>query len=287
MGTITTFEDGTLEIEDPVAVITIDRTDTMNAFTGRTLRELREAFAIAEQDRAVVGTVLTGAGDRAFSAGLDVSILRDAVVEGEAAVGEAADGWIGACPGDPAMAAMQRTFTWPLTIRKPVLAAVNGVCAGGAFVLAIACDLRFVSESARFTTSFAQRGLIAEHGVSWLLPRIVGPCHALDLLWSARSVDAVEARSVGLVNRVVAPNRLMDESRNYVIELGRLASPHSPMVSKCLVYMHLTAALGDAVDEADVLAGLALMRSDAAEGTLSYLQRRPPAFERLDLSGTE
>ncbi|ONH28709.1 enoyl-CoA hydratase-related protein [Pseudofrankia asymbiotica] len=277
------FEDVRLDIDDPVAVVTIDRPESMNAFRGRTLRELREAFSLAERDRRVVGIVLTGAGDRAFSAGLDVAVLH-AQVAGDGAAAEAADdGWRGPFPGSPAMADMRRMLTWPLAIRKPVIAAVNGVCAGGAFLLAAACDLRFAADTARFTTVYSRRGLIAEQGISWLLPRLVGPAHALDLLWSSRSVPAREALAIGLAQRVVEPGRLLDECREYVAELARVASPHSMMVSKQLVYQHLQQALGDAVDQTDILMRASFEGTDPAEGAMSFLERRDPRFERLDL----
>ncbi|MBL7497401.1 enoyl-CoA hydratase/isomerase family protein [Frankia sp. CNm7] len=276
------FEDVRLDIDDPVAVVTIDRPASMNAFRGQTLRELREAFSLAERDQRVVGIVLTGAGDRAFSAGLDVAVLH-AQVSGDGAAKPADDGFGGPFPGSPAMADMQRMLTWPLAIRKPVIAAVNGVCAGGAFLLAAACDLRFAADTARFTTVYSRRGLIAEQGVSWLLPRLVGPAHALDLLWSSRAVPAQEALAIGLAQRVVPPDRLLDECRAYIAELARVASPHSMMVSKQLVYQHLQRALGDAVDQTDALMRDALTRADPIEGAVSFLERRDPRFDRLDV----
>ncbi|MBL7492565.1 enoyl-CoA hydratase/isomerase family protein [Frankia sp. AgB1.9] len=279
------FEDVRLEIEDPVAVVTIDRPGSMNAFRGQTLRELREAFSLAEQDRRVVGIVLTGAGDRAFSAGLDVSVLQAQVSGGPDAARRPADegGWGGPFPGSPAMADMARMLTWPLAIRKPVIAAVNGVCAGGAFLLAAACDLRFAADTAGFTTVYSRRGLIAEQGVSWLLPRLIGPAHALDLLWTSRVVPAREALAIGLAQRVVPPEGLLDECRAYIAQLARVASPFSMMASKQLVYQHLQQALAEAVDQADALMHESFERADPVEGALSFFERRDPKFQRLDV----
>lgn len=281
------YRDITLDIHDPVATITINRPASYNAFTGRTLHELRDAFGVAERDRRVVGIVLTGAGERAFCAGVDAAMLHGAASENGASVRAEGDGWFGEFPGDPEMADMQRTFTWPLTIRKPVIAAINGVCAGGGFVLATACDLRFASTNARFDTVFAKRGLIAEQGVSWLLPRIVGHSRALDMLWSSRSVRAEEALSIGLVTRLVDPDRLHGECVSYIEELARTSSPYSIMVSKRLVYRHLNRDLGAAVDEADACITEAFRRPDALEGAVSLLGRRAPVFGRLDLDTTE
>ncbi|WP_063044279.1 enoyl-CoA hydratase-related protein [Nocardia pseudovaccinii] len=280
------YEDIVLRIDDPVAIVTINRPAQFNAFTGTTLHELRHAFGVAEQDRRVVGIILTGAGERAFCSGVDASMLRGALVDGADAVGPEGQGWFGTYPGDPQMADMQRTFTWPIAIRKPVIAAINGVCAGGGFVLATACDLRFASENARFNTVFAKRGLVAEHGVSWLLPRIVGHSRALDLLWSSRSIDAHEALAIGLATRVVKPTSLITECVSYLETLARHSSPHSLMVSKRLVYRHLTESLPKAVDAADLLTEEALRRPDAIEGTLSWLERRDPDFARLDLEAS-
>ncbi|EFC85314.1 enoyl-CoA hydratase-related protein [Parafrankia sp. EUN1f] len=277
------FEDVHLDIDDPVAVVTIDRPGAMNAFRGQTLRELHQAFTLAEHDRRVVGIVLTGAGDRAFSAGLDVSVLHTQVTSGGRATSPVDEGWSGPFPGSPAMADLQRMLTWPMAIRKPVIAAVNGVCAGGAFLLAAACDLRFAADTARFTTVYSRRGLIAEQGVSWLLPRLVGPAHALDLLWSSRVVPAPEALAIGLAQRVVPPERLLDECRVYITELARIASPHSMMVSKQLVYQHLQRDLGEAVDQTDRLMRESFRRPDPVEGATAFIERREPRFDRLDL----
>lgn len=277
------YADITLEINDPVATITLNRPTRYNSFTGQTLRELRDAFDVAERDQRVVGIVLTGSGERAFCAGVDMAMLHGAVVETAAVAGTEGDGWYGAFPGDPAMSDMQRTFTWPMTIRKPVIGAINGVCAGGGFILAIACDLRFASSNARFDTVFAKRGIVAEEGVSWLLPRIIGPSRALDLLWSSRSVAAEEAFAMGLVTRVVGPDQLLSECVSYIEELARDASPHSLMVSKRLVYQHLQQELGAAIDEANALTAESLRLPDAVEGAVSLIERRPPRFERLNL----
>jgi enoyl-CoA hydratase/carnithine racemase len=128
---------------------------------------------------------------------------------------------------------------------------------------------------------YSRRGLIAEQGISWLLPRLVGPAHALDLLWSSRTIPAQEAVAIGFAQRVVAPDRLLDECREYIAELARVASPHSMMVSKQLVYQHLHEALGDAVDQTDTLMRESFVRADPVEGAVSFLERRDPRFERL------
>ncbi|HEY8489721.1 MAG TPA: enoyl-CoA hydratase-related protein, partial [Dehalococcoidia bacterium] len=181
------------QVDDPVAVITLNRPERLNATTDRMIRELRHALAAAEADGRVVGIVITGAG-RGFCAGVDLAELRKIGAAGDVAAMQSAADVPAASPGDPTMGEdFARGLAYLLTVRKPVLAAVNGPCAGYGLSLALFCDLRFAAGGAVFTTAFAPLGLVAEHGQSWLLPRLVGPARALDLLWSARRVGAEEA----------------------------------------------------------------------------------------------
>jgi enoyl-CoA hydratase/carnithine racemase len=173
------------------------------------------------------------------------------------------------------------TWGYLLTIRKPLIAAVNGPCAGLSFVIALLCDLRFASERARFTTSFSQRGLIAEHGISWVLPRLIGTSRALDLLWSARKIDAAEAERLGVVDRVVAHEALLPEARSYIENLAESCSPTSLMVMKQQVYRHLILPLGEAMEESNRLMTESLARPDFKEGVGSFVEKRPPRFGRI------
>ena len=132
-----------------------------------------------------------------------------------------------------------------------------------------------------FTTSFAQRGLVAEHGVSWILPRLLGSARALDILWSSRKLDATEAERLGLVSRVVAPEQLLPEARSYLEHLAENCSPTSLMVMKQQVYRHMMQPLGDAMRETDKLIAESLKRPDFTEGVRSFVERRPPRFEKL------
>jgi enoyl-CoA hydratase/carnithine racemase len=257
------------EIEDPVAIVRLNRPEKLNAFTFAMIEEIRSAVHRAAADDRVVGIVITGNG-RAFSAGLDAGDLRRSTQEGSPPP---------ATP--PAPDELPALFSYILRISKPVIAAVNGVTAGGGFVLAMMCDLRFASENASFTTVFSKRGLIAEHGTSWLLPRIVGLSRALDLLWSSRRIDAVEALRIGLVDRVVAPpDRLIDEARGYVRDLAANISPRSIAVMKAQVYRHLSEAMAPAIHDADRLTQESLEHPDATEGAESLLEKRAPRFQR-------
>ena len=262
------YEDIGYEVADPVAVITLDRPAVLNAFTYSMLREIRDAVETAVADPAVVGIVITGAG-RGFCAGLDASVLSATTAGGSA--------------GRPAIDEheLPGLFSYFVQQPKPIIAAVNGVVAGGGFVLAAMCDLRFASTAASFTTVFSKRGLIAEHGLTWLLPRLVGTGAALDLLWSSRRFDADEAARLGFVQQVVAPDELLDAARGYVAELAANASPAAIADTKRLVYGHGGRELRAALVEADEATWAAIDRPDAAEGARSLVERRPPRFTRL------
>lgn len=272
------YEEILYQVEEPVATITFHRPERLNALTQRTVQELRHALAEAENDGRVVGIILTGSG-RGFSAGMDMQNLSRTADGGAR---PSAVEHLDASPGDPEMGPdFHVTFSYLLSIRKPLIAAVNGPCAGLGFSIALLCDLRFVSEKALFTTAYSQRGLIAEHGTSWILPRVIGPSRALDLLWSSRRFDGAEAERLGVANRVFSPDRLLPESRDYIQELARSVSPTSLRIMKQQVYRHLMLPLGDAMRDANQLMAESLGRSDFKEGVASFQERRPPHFQRL------
>lgn len=255
------------EVDDPVAVITLDRPDRLNALTHTMLAELREAVTAAATDRSVVGIVVTGAG-RGFCSGLDASVLAETT-----AVGSSSRQQSDEVPG---------LFTWLLEVPKPVIAAVNGVAAGGGFVLAVMSDIRIASSAASFTSIFSKRGLIAEHGTTWIVPRLVGAGAALDLLWSSRRIDAAEAYRIGLVQQVVAPDDLLAAARGYVVDLADNVSPASLADTKRLVYGHLGGVgYPAALREIDDVQYAALDRVDAKEGASALLEKRPPSFPRV------
>jgi enoyl-CoA hydratase/carnithine racemase len=256
------------EVEEPVATIQLDRERQLNAFTYAMIDEIRAAADRAAGDERVVGIVITGSG-RGFSAGMDMTEL-----------GETAGGAAGPSPS-PDPDDLPALFSHLLRVPKPVIAAVNGVAAGGGFVLAMMCDLRFASENASFTTSFSKRGLIAEHGTSWILPRLVGASRALDLLWSSRRIDAVEALRIGFVDRIVPQDRLLEESKAYVRELAASVSPRSLAIMKSQIYRHLSLPLDAACHDAERLMQEALGSPEAREGVDSFVERRPPRFPRL------
>ena len=271
------YEEIAYGVDEPVATITLNRPHALNAWTTRMGAEVKHALAAAEGDVRVVGIVLTGAG-RGFCAGADLNDLK-AITEGGRQAEPPAE--LASDPGDAAMASFRGSYTYIASIRKPVIAAINGPVAGMAVPIALACDLRFASQRASFTTSFSRRGLVAEWGVSWLLPRLVGTAHALDLLFSARRVDADEAARIGLVNRVVPHDDLLPSARAYVEDLAANCSPASMAIMKRQVWQHWTAALDAAEQEAVRLMLESFGRPDFKEGVVSFLQKRPPRFPRV------
>jgi enoyl-CoA hydratase/carnithine racemase len=272
------YEQIEYEVTDPVAVITLNRPDALNAWTSQMGAEVRHAVAQAEKDPVAVGIILTGAG-RGFCAGADLNMLAG-IGEGQG-MGEAS-GDLAADPGDASWGDdLRGEYTYLLSVPKPIIAAINGPVAGMGVPIALCCDLRFMATDAVLTTSFSQRGLIAEWGISWLLPRLIGSAAALDLLWSARKVDGVEAERLGVVNRALPRDEVLDAAKQYIAELAQRCSPTSIAIMKRQVYQQLHAGLGAAEREAQALMVESFSRPDFNEGVRSYMQKRPPDFKRL------
>jgi len=268
------------EVDGPSAVITLNRPKALNALTNNMMEELKHALASAESDESVVGIILTGEG-RGFSAGMDMNAL-----DSQASGGDLNDGVepknLDADPGDKAMGPdFQVAFTYIMSIRKPIIVALNGVCAGLGMSIALLCDMRFASENGRFVTAFSQRGLVAEHGQSWILPRLIGPARALDILWSSRRIDAAEAMEMGLVQRIFPQDELLDQTKAYIQDLADRAAPVSMMVMKQQIYRHLNMSLGEAMKETNKLMAESLVKDDFAEGVKSFMEKRPPQFSKV------
>jgi enoyl-CoA hydratase/carnithine racemase len=172
----------------------------------------------------------------------------------------------------------QQRYSYFPAVPKPVIAAVNGPAAGLGFIFACYCDIRFAGSEAIFTTAFSRRGLIAEYGLAWLLPRLVGPGSAADLLYSARRVSAEEAARIGLVNRTVPQAKLMDEVRAYAGELASAVSPRSMSVMKRQLWEGLLSGLGEAIELANGEMPPAFKSEDFREGVAHFVEKRPARF---------
>src|ERR1700742_1133389 len=233
MKTMTRFPDILYDVKDRIATITLNRPDRLNAHTAAMGDSVRLAMAEAAKDPAVRVVLLTGAG-RGFCAGADMEVLTG--IQGGARDNtqqptEGAEAFRSQYgPSLDSDFADLRRFAYFLRVPKPVIAALNGPAAGLGLIMALYADMRFASDKAVLTTSFSQRGLIAEHGISWLLPRLVGPSHALDLLLSARRVSPDEARQIGLVNRVFPHDTFMENVTAYARHLADTVSPRSMAV---------------------------------------------------------
>jgi enoyl-CoA hydratase/carnithine racemase len=243
-----------------VLALTFNRPEKLNAWTNELEDSYFDLLVDADDDPEVRAIVITGAG-RGFCAGADLGRLKNV--------------------GDATAADLTRTRPrdLPLSIRKPVIGAINGVAAGLGMVEALYCDVRFAGEATRFTTAFARRGLIAEYGISWMLARLVGTSRAADLLLSSRMVDADEAFRIGLVDHLVPQDGLLAAAVGYANELATHCSPQSMATIKS--QLHADAGYIDATARAGELMLQSFHGADVVEGVASHLAKRPPNFPSL------
>ncbi|MCB1003877.1 MAG: 2-(1,2-epoxy-1,2-dihydrophenyl)acetyl-CoA isomerase [Acidimicrobiales bacterium] len=253
------------EVDDPVATITLNRPDSLNAWTGAMDGEIRDAVERAAADRSVVGIVITGAG-RGFCAGQD---LNDAAMGASAA-------------GAPDVGAVIERYYRPLALRVqampvPVIAAVNGVAAGAGASFALGCDIVLAARSAVFVQAFSKIGLVPDCGGTWLLPRLVGRARALALAMTGDKLPADEAERIGLIWRAVDDAALIDEA---IALAGRLAAMPVRALAETRRAIDATStlSLADALDmEARVQRELG-RANDFAEGVAAFFARRAPRF---------
>lgn len=271
------YEQIVYDTQDRVATVTLNRPDKLNAWTQVMGREVRAAMDEAARDERVRVIVLTGAG-RGFCAGADMNLLSG--ISGAGAAGGEEVAWppVPAGTAEGVRADFRGRYAYFPAIPKPIIGALNGPTAGLGLVVALYCDVRFASDAAVFTTSFARRGLIAEHGISWMLPRLVGLPHALDLMLSARKIDAAEALRMGLVNRVVPHADLMPAVRAYAQELAQLVSPRSMAVMKHQLWEAQLQTLAEATAVADEEMTRSFGTADFKEGVAHFVGKRPPHF---------
>jgi enoyl-CoA hydratase/carnithine racemase len=263
-------------VADDVAEVTLNRPEKLNAWTLRMGAEVEHALRHADADDSVRAIIVTGAG-KGYCAGADMDLLQGVQQGGDAnaSFADLAD----LPPLEPTLpAALRGPYSYPLALSTPVIAAVNGVAAGLGLSYMLFYDMRIASDRARLGTVFARRGLVAEHGSSWLLPRLVGMHNACDLLFTGRLVDAEEALAMGLVNRVVPHDSLLAEARAIASEIATWCSPRSLRLMKRQLYTNLFVDLGASMAEADREMVASFTSEDFREGVASFLSRRKPRF---------
>jgi enoyl-CoA hydratase/carnithine racemase len=267
------------EVANRVATITLNRPDKLNAWTVTMEREVRASLDEAERDANVGVIVLTGAG-RGFCAGADMSLLSSVAAQGLPGGNREAVSQLGSSlQRGGGLPDFQKKYSYLLGIEKPILAAINGPVVGLGLVIALYCDLRLASEGARFSTTFAQRGLIAEYGMAWMLPHIVGLPNALDLLFSARQINAAEALRMGLVNQVFPQENFLARVNEYAVDLASRVSPRSLRVIKRQVYGAMFQTLAESFDLAVEEMVASLRSDDFKEGVAHFLEKRAPVFK--------
>ena len=249
-------------VDQGVLTLTFNRPDKLNAWTGAMGRRYFDLLDGAAKDPEIRAVVVTGAG-KGFCAGADFSTLTALRT------------------GDYDETPDPRPNTHPTTIPKPIVAAVNGACAGLGMVHALVCDVVYTAAEAKWTTAFSRRGLIAEYGLSWVLPRVMGQQRAMDILLSGRVFTGAEAYELGLVNRSVPGESLLAEAQAYARDLAAHSSPASMAIIKRQVWNDWDTTLAESAKAATHEMVSSFGRPDFAEGVSSFLERRPPNFPPL------
>ena len=252
----------TLELHDSIAVVRLDRPEQLNALTREMLFELGETFRRIEGEPDIRAMILTGAGDRAFSAGTDIA---------ELAAMDVAEARQAARRGQEVCERIERCAV-------PAIAAVNGVAAGGGFELALACHIRIASSNARFSLPETLLGLIPGYGGTHRLARATGSGRALEVMLAGAEITADEALRIGLVNATVAPDALLSAAETLAREIAGLA-PLSIRACLKAVIEGLTLSLAEGLElEAELFSTL-FATEDMREGTHAFLEKRAPLFK--------
>jgi enoyl-CoA hydratase/carnithine racemase len=256
------FQELLYAVDSGVATVVFDRPERLNAWTPTLERELREALCQASQDDMVRCIVLTGAG-RAFCAGMDMDVLQRAPVQQAVAA-----------PSDEDANQRYGHF-WE--IEKPLIAAINGPASGVGLCLALFCDLRYVAPNAKLSFPYARRGLAAEHGLAWLLPRLIGPMASADLLFTGRTFLGIEAEQLGLA-RTLPEEGFLSSVHQRARDIAQLCSPRSIRVMKRQLIEARYQTLGQATRAADAAVAACRNTEDFKEGVAHFLEKRAPRF---------
>jgi enoyl-CoA hydratase/carnithine racemase len=260
------------EVSEGIATITLNRPDRLNAWTRQMENEVRIAMQKAGADDAVRCIILTGAG-RGFCAGADMDLLTGIQQGGRQAEERRAGPSATNVRPD-----FRMTYSYFPTIPKLIIGAINGPCAGLGLVIALYCDIRYAADNAMFTSAFAARGLIAEHGISWTLPRLVGIANALDILCSARKFGAQEALHMGMLNRVLPADQLLPAVREYAKQIATTVSPRSIGVMKRQVWDAQFQTLAESIVVGDAEMKESFLSEDFKEGVAHFMEKRAPRF---------
>lgn len=265
-----------VERDGPVATVSLNRPHRSNAWTGRMHRDYKTAMSALDEDDSVRVIVVTGSG-RTFCVGGDSEALAGHAERGGYDPGVAVE--VGN-PGRPSHEQFDHDLAWHMRLRKPVVAAVNGACAGIGLALVLFCDIRFVSAAARLTTAAPKLGLPAEYGMSWMLPRIIGVTRANDLLLSGRVFTGAETADWGLWNGVAPDGEgAVAMAKAWAGDVAANAGPSAVAVTKKQVYSDLLShAVGDSVDESVRLIDEATKTAEYREGVSALREKRPPRF---------
>jgi len=271
------------EAKGPAAVVTLNRPKKGNAISLRLGVELKHAIERAENDKEIVGVVVTGAGS-VFCAGADVGELQKIGQSGDLATNvEGSSEDLIADPGrlEVPEGFRKGAYSYFNAVSKPIIAAVNGAVAGAGMSIILSCDMRFFAQSGFVVSSFSKRGLTAELGISWMLQRLVGIDAALDILWSSRKVFADEAKELKLATRVYPDEDVVGEAVAYIDRLADGCSPASIASMKGQIYRDIFRDPTESFKEAHRMQKEALKTRDFVEGINAFIEKRKPDFQRI------
>jgi 2-(1,2-epoxy-1,2-dihydrophenyl)acetyl-CoA isomerase len=261
------FEDILYDVQDGIARLTLNKPDKLNALSWGTWAEIEQAIARADEDDDTKVVVITGAG-RGFSAGTDLTVRTP-------------ESQWPARPFQGRTALTRSRYLGTAQVyhcRKPTIAAVNGVSVGAGFSLAMACDIRIASESARFSAIFVKRAIVADTGCTWFLPRLVGIENALKMMYTGQMVPAAEALRMGLVSEVVPADALEERVTALATEIARGPSVAIELMKR-LTQEAGTRGLDEQIELEQFLQQVTHNTEDAAEGRNSFLEKREPVFK--------
>jgi len=257
-----TYSNLLYEKAEGIAKITLNRPDKLNALNSAVYKELYDAFEAAENDAEVRVVVLTGSGERAFAAGSDVAEMQN----------------MGPQEIQKFMATIRKTSDFIYNLTKPVIAAIHGYTLGGGCELAMCCDLRIASEKAKFGQPEINLGLIPGASGTQRLPRLIGAAKAKEMIFIGEQIDAAAALNLGLVNKVVPPDKLMDEAMEWAKKLAAKSGPVLAM-AKTAINTGLDTDLGSGLTIETKCNAICFSTYDRKEGMDAFLEKRKAVFK--------